>query len=489
MSALSCNFSSLHYSIMLSRSPAPLSGDSNRSRKKMRSSIVAAAPAAEDRITKAAPLTKLDLVDYLASGCKPKSRWRIGTEHEKFGFDKSTLKPLDYPQISQLFEGLCERFNWQKEMEGDKVTGLKKDGQSISLEPGGQLELSGAPLETLHATCAELSSHLYEVKAVSEEMGVGFFGMGFHPKWPVEVFDMMPKGRFQIMRNYLPKVGKFGLDTMFRTCTVQVNLDFSSEEDMVKKFRVSLALQPVVTAIFANSPFTEGAPNGYLSYRSLTYTDMDGDRTGDLPFVFEDGFSFERYVDYALEVPMVFVYRDGKHVDCTGRSFKDFLLGRLPELPGELPTLSDWENHINTIYPEVRLKKYLEMRGADEGPWKRLCALPALWVGLLYDEEALESAYQLIEDWSRAERAMLRREAPKLGLKTRFRNGTLKDVAQEVLELAKEGLERRGYNEVKFLEGVAEIVETGVTPAERLLELYNGKWNKCVDPMFHALEY
>ncbi|XP_002965328.2 glutamate--cysteine ligase, chloroplastic [Selaginella moellendorffii] len=460
-----------------------------RVRERRKLGIVAASPPAEETALRAEPLTKLDLVDYLASGCKPKSKWRIGTEHEKFGFRMSSLEPIDYEQIAQLLEGLAERFNWQRVMEGDKIIGLKQDGQSISLEPGGQFELSGAPLETVHQTCAEVNSHLYQVKAVAEEMGLGFMGMGFQPKWPVEKIPVMPKGRYQIMKNYMPKVGSLGLDMMFRTCTVQVNLDFSSEEDMVKKFRVGLALQPIATAVFANSPFKEGVPNGFVSYRSHIWTDVDRNRTGDLPFVFQDGFSFERYVEYALEVPMYFVYRDKRYVDCTGQSFKDFLAGRLSNLPGELPTLNDWENHLTTIFPEVRLKRYLEMRGADGGPWKRLCALPAFWVGILYDEEALESASKMVEGWTEGERAMLRSKVPRLGLSTPFRDGQLKHVAQDVFKLARDGLQRRGYKEAGFLNDIAEIVRTGVTPAEKLLSLYEGKWNKSVDPVFQELLY
>ncbi|KAJ7524283.1 hypothetical protein O6H91_18G085100 [Diphasiastrum complanatum] len=451
--------------------------------------VVAASPPAEEVAVGAGPLTKQDLVDYLASGCKSKEKWRIGTEHEKFGFELGSLNPLRYEQIAQLLEGLSERFGWERVMEGDSIIGLKQDGQSVSLEPGGQFELSGAPLETLHQTCAEVNSHLYQVKAVAEEIGFGFMGIGFQPKWPIEVIPIMPKGRYDIMRNYMPKVGTLGLDMMFRTCTVQVNLDFSSEEDMVKKFRVGLALQPIATAIFANSPFIEEKPNGFLSYRSHIWTDVDNNRTGDLPFVFSSDFGFEQYVDYALNVPMYFVYRKKQYIDCSGMSFKDFLQGKLPALPGEVPTYNDWENHLTTIFPEARLKRYLEMRGADGGPWRRLCALPALWVGLLYDEEALQGACNMISEWTDRERSMLRSNVPRLGLKTPFRDGLLKHVAQDVLELARGGLQRRGYKEVGFLNEVAEIVKTGVTPAEKLLDLYDGKWGKSIDPVFEELLY
>lgn len=451
--------------------------------------VVAASPPTEDVAVTTEPLTKQDLVAYLASGCKPKDKWRIGTEHEKFGFERKTLKPMNYEQISELLQGLAERFGWDKVMEGDLIIGLKQDKQSISLEPGGQFELSGAPLETLHQTCAEVNSHLYQVKAVAEEMGIGFLGIGFHPKWELKDIPIMPKGRYEIMRNYMPKVGTLGLDMMFRTCTVQVNLDFSSEIDMIRKFRAGLAVQPIATALFANSPFTEGKPNGFLSYRSHIWTDTDNNRSGMLPFVFDDSFGFENYVDYALDVPMYFVYRKMKYIDCTGMSFRDFLAGKLPSLPGELPTLNDWENHLTTIFPEVRLKRYLEMRGADGGPWRRLCALPALWVGLLYDETSLQAVLDLTKDWTKEERQMLRTQVTKMGLKTPFRDGLLKHIAEDILQLAKDGLQRRGFKETGFLNEVAEVVRTGVTPAERLLDLYHGKWGNSVDPVFEELLY
>ncbi|KAL0447967.1 UNVERIFIED_CONTAM: Glutamate--cysteine ligase, chloroplastic [Sesamum latifolium] len=443
---------------------------------------VAASPPTEDAVIAMEPLTKEDLVGYLASGCKPKENWRIGTEHEKFGFEIATLQPMNYAQIAELLNGISERFDWDKIMEGDNIIGLKQGKQSISLEPGGQFELSGAPLETLHQTCAEVNSHLYQVKAVAEEMGIGFLGIGFQPKWKREDIPVMPKGRYEIMRNYMPKVGTLGLDMMFRTCTVQVNLDFHSESDMIRKFRAGLALQPIATALFANSPFTEGKPNGYLSMRSQIWTDTDNNRTGMLPFVFDDSFGFEQYVDYALDVPM-YLYIGRKSISI------DFMAGKLSCLPGEYPTLNDWENHLTTIFPEVRLKRYLEMRGADGGPWRRLCALPAFWVGLLYDEVALQSVLDMVADWTPEERQMLRNKVPKSGLKTPFRDGLLKHVAQEVVKLAKDGLERRGFKETGFLNEVTEVVNTGVTPAEKLLELYYGKWGQSVDPVFEELLY
>eukprot|EP00897_Mesotaenium_endlicherianum_P009515 jgi/Mesen1/8592/ME000005S08560 len=441
-------------------------GDRQR-RRRNNSQVVAASPPAEELVVRTEPLTKEDLVNYLKSGCKPPERWRIGTEHEKFGFNNDTLAPVSYAQISQLLTGISERFGWRKIMEGDNVIGLTFDGQSVSLEPGGQFELSGAPLETVHQTCAEVNSHLYQVKAVAEELGIGFIGLGFDPQHKLQDIPIMPKGRYTIMRNYMPKVGTLGLEMMFRTCTVQ---------DMIDKFRVGLALQPIATALFANSPFTEGKPNGYLSYRSHIWEDTDNHRTGDLPFVFEPDFGFEKYVEYALNVPMYFVYRNHQYIDASGLSFKDFLEGKLPVLPGEYPTM-------------VRLKRFLEMRGADGGPWRRLCALPAFWVGLLYDRESLAAALELVSDWTERERAMLRVKVPKQGLKTPFRDATVRHIAQDVLRLSREGLERRGFKEASFLNELRTIAEKGVTPAERLLELYNTKWDKKIEPIYRELLY
>jgi glutamate--cysteine ligase len=333
------------------------------------------------------------------------------------------------------------------------------------------------------------------VKAVGDELGIGMVGLGFDPKWRREDIGWMPKGRYRVMREYMPKKGKLGLDMMLRTCTVQVNLDYSSEADMVRKFQVSLALQPVATAIFANSPFIEGKPAGMLSARSHVWTDTDPDRCGMLDFVFEDGFGFERYADYILDVPMYFVYRDGKYVDASGQSFRDFLEGRLPALPGEKPLITDWADHITTAFPEVRLKRYLEMRGADGGPWRRICALPALWVGLLYDQASLDAAWNLTKDWTREERNALRDEAPRLGLATPFRGGTLRDIAVEVLKIARAGLrararlDRAGEDESGFLTSIEEVVSSGKTPAEVLLDAYATRWNGSVDPIYHELAY
>ncbi|WP_300618218.1 glutamate--cysteine ligase [Dokdonella sp.] len=444
---------------------------------------------------------RAELVDYVASGEKPVSAWRIGTEHEKFGFRLDDLRPPTWEGergIGALLEGLT-RFGWQRVTEHDKLIALAREMASITLEPAGQLELSGAPLSTIHETCAEVSQHLGEVKAVADELRLGFLGMGFQPKWRRDEMPWMPKGRYKIMREYMPKVGSLGLDMMTRTCTVQVNLDYSSEADMVKKFRVALALQPVATALFADSPFTEGRPNGYLSYRSHIWTDTDPDRTGMLDFVFEDGFGYERYVDYLLDVPMYFSYRDGEYVDLAGKSFRKFMAGELADLPGSKPTLRDWADHTTTAFPEVRLKKYLEMRGADGGPWGRLCALPAFWVGLLYDDTALDAAWDMVKDFSNAERHALRDGVPEQALKLPARigtvRGTVRDLADEALKIAAEGLRRRarrtpsGADERIFLDALLAIVDANQTPAERKLELFHGAWDGDVDRVFREFAY
>ncbi|MEX2642698.1 MAG: glutamate--cysteine ligase [Acetobacterales bacterium] len=440
--------------------------------------------------------SKAQLIEDLAAACKPRDRWRIGTEHEKFAYSADDLRPLpfDGPRgIRALLEGL-QRFGWQPVVEGGKPIALTMGQCNISLEPGGQFELSGAPLSNLHQTCDEVHTHLHQVKEVAGELGVAMVGVGFNPKWRREDVPWMPKGRYGIMRRYMQLKGKLGLDMMLRTCTVQVNLDFESEADMVEKFRIGLALQPLATALFANSPFTEGKPNGFLSYRSHVWTDTDPDRCGMLDFVFEDGMGFERYVDYVLDVPMYFVYRDG-YIDVAGQSFRDFIAGRLPGYPGHRATMGDWGDHMTTLFPEVRLKHYLEMRGADGGSWGRICALPALWTGLLYDRDAQAAAWDLVKDWSVAEIRDLRDAVPRTALHTPFRNGTVRDVARRMVEIADHGLRRRAVadvtdaDETTYLVPLREIVDSGKTPAEQLLERYEGRWGGSVDPLFTECAY
>src|SRR6056297_2550612 len=382
---------------------------------------------------------RADLVNWLAAGEKDPNDWRIGTEHEKFVFRLGDLSPVGYEGdagIRALMEAMTADYGWEPIREGETTIALKRDSagdvpETISLEPGGQFELSGAPLATLHETCAEAGRHLSECLEIGERLGIGFLGVGFSPTWRLEEIPTMPKKRYAVMTRYMPEVGSRGHDMMYRTCTIQVNLDFASEADMVKKLRVSLALQPVATALFASSPFTEGKPNGFKSLRSAVWRDTDGDRTGMLPFVFEDGMGYERYADYALDVPMYFVYRDGEYIDVAGSSFRDFLEGRLTQLPGEKPTIDDWSDHLTTLFPEVRLKRFLEMRGADGGPWRRICGLPAFWVGLLYDGAALDAAWDLVKDWTTEERSALRNGVPEQGLSVPFRGGTLQDIARE----------------------------------------------------------
>ena len=440
-----------------------------------------------------------ELVAELEAGGKPASDWRIGTEHEKFCFYRSDNSPVPYAGergIAALLKGLEERFCWDPVLEQGNIIALQRQncpkGGVISLEPGGQLELSGAPLETVHQTYEETRQHLIEVKEIGGELGIGFLGLGFSPKWTRSETPIMPKERYRIMTRYMPMVGKLGLDMMFRTATVQVNLDFCNEADMVKKLRVGLALQPIATSLFANSPFTEGKPNGFQSYRAEIWRDTDSNRTGMLPFAFEDGMGFERYVDYALEVPMYFVYRDGNYIDVAGASFRDFLAGKLSALPGMRPTLEDWRDHLTTLFPDVRLKRFLEMRGADAGTLSALWALPALWVGLLYDEDTLDAAYALIKDWTSIERQALRDSVPRLGLATPFRKSGVLDIARQVVFLAETGLKRRrrldmkGNDESRALLPVIELLEQGRSPADLLLTDYKNDWKGNIDKVFEA---
>ena len=444
--------------------------------------------------------SKDQLAEYLASGCRPAEDWRIGTEHEKFGYCKDSLLPLPYEgprSIRAMLEGLRDAFGWTPVFEAGNIIGLEKDGANVSLEPGGQLELSGAPLVTIHETCDEVNSHLREVKHVADKIGVRFIGLGAAPIWTHDQMPVMPKGRYKLMTDYMGRVGTHGTQMMYRTCTVQVNLDFGSEADMVQKFRVALALQPVATALFANSPFFEGKPNGHQSWRSRIWRSLDDARTGTLPFVFEDGMGFERYVDYALDVPMYFVYRDGKYIDALGMSFRDFLKGELPALPGEKPTLSDWADHLTTIFPEARIKKFMEMRGADGGPWRQICALPALWVGLMYDQNSLDAAWDLCKHWTLEQREALRVAASVDGIKARVEGIDMHQLARQVLELSHAGLAARAKSgagglltdETHFLNSLQDIVETGVTPASELLAKYHGEWNGDLNRIYAEYSY
>ena len=441
---------------------------------------------------------RAQLVEYFARGEKPKDRWRIGTEHEKFVYSTRDHHAPSYDEpggIRDLLMALTE-FGWKPVEERGKVIALAGPDGTVSLEPAGQFELSGAPLDNLHETCAEAGRHLKQVKAVGDRLGIGFLGLGmWHDKTRAEL-PIMPKGRYKIMLSHMPRVGNLGLDMMLRTCTIQVNLDYASEADMAKKFRVGLALQPLATALFANSPFTESKPNGFLSFRSHIWSDTDPARTGMLPFVFEEGFGYERYTDYALDVPMYFVYRDGEYIDAAGQSFRDFLKGELPAYPGHKPTIDDWADHLSTAFPEVRMKQFLEMRGADGGRWGRICALPAFWVGLLYDDAALDAAWELVKGWSMEEREALRNAVPKLALDAPIPGGgKLGDIAGEVLDIAAAGLNARarinasGDNESGFLDPLREIVRTGKVPAQVLLDRFNGDWGGDVARVYEEAKF
>ncbi|MEM1099975.1 MAG: glutamate--cysteine ligase [Pseudomonadota bacterium] len=428
-----------------------------------------------------------DLAGYLEAGCKPKDAWRIGTEHEKFGYDAATLKPLPYDgpcSIHAMLSGLRDGFGWQPVEEAGHLIGLVKGGANISLEPGGQLELSGAPLVSIHETCDEVNTHLAEVREVADRIGARFIGLGAAPDWTHADMPIMPKGRYKLMDGYMGRVGTTGTWMMRRTCTVQVNLDFSSEADMVQKLRVAFALQPIATALFSNSPFWEGKPNGHKSWRSRIWRDLDASRTGMLPFVFEDGFGFERWADYAVDVPMYFVYRDGKYIDALGQSFRDFMKGELPALPGEMPTLSDWADHLTTIFSEARVKKFIEMRGADGGPWRRLCALPAFWVGLTYDQSALDAAWDMVRGWDAETREALRVGGSVDGLAAEVGGLKMLDLANEAVAIAEAGLKSRAMpgaggllpDESHFLNALHESLESGQSPADELLAAYDGAW-------------
>lgn len=440
------------------------------------------------------------LAEYLASGCKPRDQWRIGTEHEKFGYCKDSLKPLPYAgerSIQAVLEGLRDRHGWQPVTEGGNLIGLTKDGANVSLEPGGALELSGAPLETIHQTCDEVNEHLRDVKDIADAIGVGFIGLGAAPIWSHDEMPLMPKGRYTLMDSYMQSVGSMGTAMMRRTCTVQVNLDFASEADMVQKMRVAIALQPVATALFANSPFFDGKPNGHKSWRSRIWRDLDDARTGMIPFVFDEDFGFERWVEYALDVPMYFVYRDGKYINALGQSFRDFLKGQLPALPGETPTMSDWADHLTTAFPEARVKKYIEMRGADGGPWRRLCALPAFWVGLTYDQTALDAAWDLVKGWDAETREALRIAASVDGLQAQVGDINMHELAREVLNIAEAGLKARALpgagglvpDETHFLNALKDSIESGKTPADELLEQYHGDWGGDLSRIYKEFSY
>ncbi|NTE85467.1 glutamate--cysteine ligase [Agrobacterium rubi] len=442
-----------------------------------------------------------ELIDYLAEGCKPVEKFRIGTEHEKFAFFRDGNKPVPYfgdASISALLKGMQAKLGWEPIIDEGNIIGLSEPSGmgAISIEPGGQFELSGAPLETLHETCKESNRHLATVREIAEPMGIRFLGIGGSPLWTLDETPQMPKSRYAIMTRYMPKVGTQGLDMMYRTCTIQVNLDFSSEEDMRRKMRVSMKLQSLATALFASSPFTEGKPNGLLSWRGDIWRDTDNRRSGVLPFTFEADFGFRHYVEWALDVPMYFIVRDGRYRDCTDMTFRQFMNGALKGQIAEWqPNLGDWTNHLSTLFPDVRLKRFLEMRGADGGPWRRICALPAYWVGLLYDDSALTAADELTKDWTVEDVIAMRDAVPVQGLKATVAGRSLLDVARETVSISRDGLRNRkrlnedGQDESVFLNPLDEVLAKKATMAEDLLAAYNGRWNQSVLPVFDEYQY
>lgn len=442
-----------------------------------------------------------DLVEYIAQGCKPKSQWRIGTEHEKFPFYVDGNQPVPYegPRgIRALLEGMQGLLGWEPIMDAGAIIGLvEPTGQgAISLEPGGQFELSGAPLKTLHETCREGNAHLAQVREIADPLGIRFLGLGGSPQWTLAETPRMPKSRYGIMSAYMPKVGTQGLDMMYRTCTIQVNLDFSSETDMRRKMQIGMRLQPLATALFANSPFTDGKLNGFQSWRGDIWRDTDNARSGLLPFTFEDTFGFADYVEWALDVPMYFVIREGHYHDCTHVTFRQFMHGALKDsVPNGQPTMGDWTNHLSTLFPDVRMKRFLEMRGADGGPWRRICALPAFWVGLLYDDEALDAVETLTRDWRFDEVQAQRDAAPVGGLSVDFRGHKLLETAREVLAISRVGLKNRaqlngeGFDETIFLNPLDEVVARGTTSAEEMATAFTTRWGRSIDPVFQEQAY
>ena len=437
-------------------------------------------------------LSKTKIIDYFVKGIKSKEELKIGTEHEKFILNKSTLKPLSYDGkngINQIFLDLID-LGWQPifESKNNTIIGLKNNqyNNNISLEPAGQIELSGNSLQNIHQTCDEITNHLQEMKKLSTKHKFILLGMGVEPSLSLDDFFTMPKQRYKIMREYMPKVGKNGLDMMHRTCSTQVNLDFISEEDMIKKFRVLLSLESIGTAIFSNSPFLNKKLTDLKSYRSLFWMNTDNQRTGIIPFVFNENFNFETYADYALKVPMYFIKRNSEYINVAGCDFRKFIDGKLDQVPGEVATYEDWVSHLTTLFPQVRLKQYLEVRSMDACSWGQICGQPAFWVGLLYDEDCLNEVYSMISEWTNEDRLYLYKNSYKYGLQTPFKSGKILDIAKLLLKISHRGLKNRnflskdGYNETKYLEKIETSLEKGVSPADMLVGKYNKQWKQSI---------
>ncbi len=441
------------------------------------------------------------MVEWFAIGCKPKDQWRIGTEHEKFAFYNEDFSPVPYEGergIEALLNGMKAELGWEAITDEGRIIGLAggKGEGAISIEPGGQFELSGAPLETIHQTCRESNQHLSAVKRVAKDLGIGFLGTGSSPLWSLAETPKMPKSRYKIMTEYMPKVGSRGLDMMYRTATIQVNLDFSDERDMRRKLQTSLKLQPLASALFANSPFTEGKPNGELSWRSGVWHDVDNARGGYHADMLNAGYGFEDYAKWCFELPMYFIIRNGKYIDMTHMTFKQFFNGAASkDMPGVSATMGDWSNHVSTVFPDVRLKQFLEMRGADGGRWRGICALPALWVGLLYDDAALDAAEALVKDWTAEEVGQLRNDVPSKGLNAEISGRSMLDIGKEILRISKQGLKQRaflnseGFDERLFLVPLDEVIAAKRTMAEHLLWLYNGPWEQDVTRVFEEMAF
>ncbi|HBX87346.1 MAG TPA: glutamate--cysteine ligase [Marinilabiliaceae bacterium] len=439
-----------------------------------------------EKLVESEKLEVADLSDWFRAGIKPEKDWGIGTEHEQFLLKAGDLTRLRYnsrPGIREILSEGAEN-GWLPIIEKGNIIALQKDGASITIEPAGQFELSGSKLETVHETYKETIEYTQKLEEMAAGMGFVRLPIGFDPFWRREDLDWMPKERYSYMRAWMPGKGNLGLDMMSRTSSIQVNLDFSSEADMVRKMQVAQAFQPVITALFANSPFTERQPNGYLSYRSHVWDDTDPDRCGFLPFIFDDDFGFERYTQYLLDVPLYFIFRDGVYYPADGMTFRDFMKGK----HHFQPRMADWETHVTTVFPDVRLKRYIELRGADSGSPAMIVALAAFWVGLLYDTQALDAAHSLALHLGIDTIKGLRAEVPVKGLKAESNSVVLHELAAKLLSFAQDGLTRRALKcsiepEQKYLEPLNEIVSTGITSAEKWLNLYNNKWNRDISKL------
>jgi glutamate--cysteine ligase len=443
-----------------------------------------------------APVASVEeLVDFLRRWEKPRDRWRVGTEHEKIGLYEADHAPVPYETergIGTLLERIAEVDGWGRITEGPNVIALEKDGASITLEPGGQFELSGAPLRTIHETCDEFHRHLDLMKRVSEPLGIVWLGLGMHPIHGVDRIPRMPKERYAIMQSYLPKRGALALDMMFTTATVQANYDFADEADMVAKMRAAMGLTPIVSAMFANSSLSGGKANGFVSRRLHVWQQVDPDRCGLLPLVFEPDFGYRRYVEWALDVPMFFVVRDGEHRPAKGMRFRTFLR---EGGAGTRATLSDFDRHLTTLFPDVRLKHIIEVRGADAVPPGLTCSLPALWKGLLYDDEALAAAWHLVRHSSQEEREVAREDAARRGLGASFAGRSMLDLARELTAIAREGLRRirhagrRDPDETPFLDPILDQLESGASPGQVVLDRWEGEWGRSVDRLIDYARY